>query len=606
MSQDQKQNKPAAVLKEGFKDLKILWFFFRDHKGSVFIVLFWMVISSVLESINLVALYPVINYGLKMPSGKPLVFVEKLIGRFSGDNLFLGSCVLLIILTFIATASKVYYQYVVNQLIMRAVEENQNSIFSKLAGAEYKYYVKSQQGKLIYASTIAPIGISINVFNIVRILNSSLTIFLLALLMTILAWQGVVFIVVLGTGYIFFVRKILNHFVNRFSHLSVHEDEKKNVILNEFINGIKSIKAFHRENVWQEKFSMAVKRSVGYRFKVMFGHVLPDSFLKFIFFIGIGVMGIFIGLGYKGDAMLLLPALGTCAVVAIRLIPYINLLGSDIVSLARYMPDVKVVYDLLAEPMTEHWSGTKTLDSFHDKIYFKDVGFKYESASHYLFEGLSFTIEKGKMTAIVGPSGSGKSTIVNLLLTLYSPSSGAILLDDINIKELSKDTLLHIMGYVSQETFIFNGTINENISFGGVYTDQEIIEAAKLANAHDFILNTEKGYDTIVGDAGMKLSGGQRQRLAIARAMLRRPQILILDEATSSLDNTSERQVQQAINNIANQTTIVIIAHRLSTVQNADKIIVLEKGKIIEQGKHQELLKNGQVYHGLYASQSIS
>jgi ABC-type multidrug transport system fused ATPase/permease subunit len=191
-------------------------------------------------------------------------------------------------------------------------------------------------------------------------------------------------------------------------------------------------------------------------------------------------------------------------------------------------------------------------------------------------------------------------------LRLYEPRQGTIAIDGTAIPEFTLPSYLNAIGYVSQETFIFNGTIRENIVFGNeATTDAEVEAAARLANAHDFILATEQGYATVVGDAGVKLSGGQRQRIAIARAILRKPQIFIFDEATSSLDQVSERMVQDAINKISRHTTVLIIAHRLSTVQNADKIIVLEKGLVVEDGTHKELLERGKTYYQLFSASQV-
>ncbi|MBI4309257.1 MAG: ATP-binding cassette domain-containing protein, partial [Candidatus Omnitrophica bacterium] len=201
-------------------------------------------------------------------------------------------------------------------------------------------------------------------------------------------------------------------------------------------------------------------------------------------------------------------------------------------------------------------------------------------------------------------SGSGKTTVINLLLKLYRPDKGSIKIDGENISEFDNKTYLSRIGYVSQETFIFNTSIKENIRFGMEDCAGPMIEeAAKLANAHDFIMDTPHGYDTVVGDSGIKLSGGQRQRVAIARAMLRKPEIIVFDEATSSLDNISEKKIQKAINNISKHATVMVIAHRLSTVQNADKIIILERGEIREQGTHTELMKNKKLYYDLHMAE---
>jgi len=282
-------------------------------------------------------------------------------------------------------------------------------------------------------------------------------------------------------------------------------------------------------------------------------------------------------------------------------------MGSAVMKLAECIPDMKIVHEVCKEEFRSGADGKRDLGGFNDKINFQDVWFKYDSMNDYLLKGLSFSLEKKKITAIVGLSGSGKTTIINLLLKLYRVDRGVITIDGIDISEFSNKTYLGKIGYVSQEAFIFNNSIKENIKFGMENcTDQMIEEAAKLANAHDFIWGTERGYDTIVGDSGVKLSGGQRQRIAIARAILRKPEIIILDEATSSLDNISEKKIQIAINNISKHTTVLVVAHRLSTVQNADKIIILEKGEIKEQGTHDELLKNKQLYYDLYRSKDSS
>ena len=211
------------------------------------------------------------------------------------------------------------------------------------------------------------------------------------------------------------------------------------------------------------------------------------------------------------------------------------------------------------------------------------------------------------MIALVGQSGSGKSTLADLIARFYDIENGEILIDNNNIKEIALADLRSLMGIVSQESILFNDTILNNIRLGKLdATEQEVMEAAKVANAHDFILETENGYNTNIGDRGNKLSGGQKQRLSIARAILKNPQILILDEATSALDTESEKLVQEALENLMHQRTSLVIAHRLSTIQNADEIIVLDAGKIIERGTHQELTAQNGHYKKLSDLQSFA
>ena len=232
------------------------------------------------------------------------------------------------------------------------------------------------------------------------------------------------------------------------------------------------------------------------------------------------------------------------------------------------------------------------IDMFRKSIEFKNVGFFYENNDSVL-KDVSFSIEKGKMVAIVGPSGAGKSTIADLISRFYDVKSGSILLDGNDLRDISIKTLRKNLGIVTQETILFDETIEFNIAYGKIhYSQDELVKASKAANAYNFINDQPNGFQTIIGEKGLKLSGGQRQRIAIARAILKNPPILILDEATSSLDTNSEREVQTAIDNLMRERTTVVIAHRLSTIKQSDLIIVLEDGKIVERGNHTSLLKN--------------
>lgn len=229
--------------------------------------------------------------------------------------------------------------------------------------------------------------------------------------------------------------------------------------------------------------------------------------------------------------------------------------------------------------------------SFENSIVFEQISFQYIEGRKVL-EQISFEIPKGKTVALVGPSGGGKSTLADLLPRFYDPSEGQIKMDGIDIRNIPLDNLRALMGIVTQESVLFNDTIYNNIAFGTEASSEQVEEAAKIANAHDFIMQSKDGYQSIIGDRGSKLSGGQRQRLSIARAVLRNPPILILDEATSALDNESEKMVQIALTNLMKHRTVLVIAHRLSTIQDADEILVVQNGQIVERGTHETLMQD--------------
>jgi subfamily B ATP-binding cassette protein MsbA len=258
---------------------------------------------------------------------------------------------------------------------------------------------------------------------------------------------------------------------------------------------------------------------------------------------------------------------------------------------------------LLSAPVTiKNISHPVSFNGFQKAIEYRDVGFSYGDKK--VLDHFNLTIEKGKTIALVGQSGAGKTTVANLLPRFWDVNSGAILMDGLDIRHMDIRVLRDQLGIVSQESILFNDTIYNNISFGiENISEKQVIQAAKIANAHRFIVETEAGYQTLVGDRGSKLSGGQRQRISIARAVLKNPSILILDEATSALDTESEAYVQDAIEKLMSNRTAIIIAHRLSTIKNADEIVVMDEGKIVERGRHNELLQQNGVYANLHNMQ---
>ena len=283
----------------------------------------------------------------------------------------------------------------------------------------------------------------------------------------------------------------------------------------------------------------------------------------------------------------------------------IKTLGTVNITIQNSLAAAERVFKVIdSKPDINDKPGAKEIESFSEEIRFDNVSFDYGEKSVPVLKNVSFSISKGSVVALVGSSGAGKSTIADLIPRFYDTTSGSLKIDGEDIREYKLSNLRKMMGIVSQEVILFNDTVKNNISYGQPETKEtDIISAAKSANVMEFIDSLPEGLDTVIGERGIKLSGGQKQRLSIARAIIKNPSVLILDEATSSLDSESEKLVQQAIEQLMKDRTVLVIAHRLSTVKNADEIVVLEKGQVVEMGNHETLIKKGQTYHKLYTNQ---
>ena len=376
------------------------------------------------------------------------------------------------------------------------------------------------------------------------------------------------------------------------------------VVLEEVMSSIKIVKSFTREpyerNRFQEKIETAFERAVDkLKISAFFGpFILGLTFLVSALLIWYGGYQVMQGATTPGElaafflyALIIAGPIGTF----VRLYTQIQ----------EARGAIQRVYEILdTEPIVQNPENPVSLENITGSIQFENVSFGYQDTG--VIHDVSFDVLPGQTVALVGPSGAGKSTIIKLLLRFFDPNSGTIRLDGHDIRTLDRKSFLSQIGLVPQETLLFGGTVRENILYGKLdATEAELEEAAQKANAHEFITNMEKGYDTIVGEKGTKLSGGERQRIAIARAILKDPKILVLDEATSSLDNRSESLIQEALETLMAHRTTFIVAHRLSTIHKADQIIVLDKGCIVETGQHENLMNNKGLYHTLYTMKML-
>ena len=377
------------------------------------------------------------------------------------------------------------------------------------------------------------------------------------------------------------------------------------VVLEEVMSSIKIVKSFTREpyerDRCQEKIETAFERAVDkLKISAFFGpFILGLTFLVSALLIWYGGYQVMQGATTPGElaafflyALIIAGPIGTF----VRLYTQIQ----------EARGAIQRVYEILdTQPIIQNPENPVPLENITGSIQFENVFFGYQDTPQVIHDA-SFDVLPGQTVALVGPSGAGKSTIIKLLFRFFDPNSGVIRLDGHDIRTLDRKSFLSQIALVPQETLLFGGTVRENILYGKLdATESELEEAAQKANAHEFITNMEKGYDTIVGEKGTKLSGGERQRIAIARAILKDPKILVLDEATSSLDNRSEFLIQEALETFMAHRTTFIVAHRLSTIHKADQIIVLDKGGIVETGQHEDLMNHKGLYHTLYTMKML-
>jgi ABC-type multidrug transport system fused ATPase/permease subunit len=296
-----------------------------------------------------------------------------------------------------------------------------------------------------------------------------------------------------------------------------------------------------------------------------------------------------------------IPIFGVFVLALQRLLPSMNAVGRNSLLFMSMLPYGEATYDAMKESYkSETTTGTMPAN-FEKEIFFKGVSLKYEQGGKLALDNISFSFKKNLLTAIVGESGSGKTSMLNLLLKVIDPTSGEILLDGVSLKDVNNNKWYKRIGYVGQEVFMFNGTIRENVLFGMKDgNDTAIYKALEMANAIEFIEKCDRKLDTIIGDNGIKLSGGQRQRIAIARALIRQPDVLVFDEATSAVDNITERCIKDTIRRLHNQITIINVAHRFSTIMDADEIVVLKDGRIVETGDFTELYQEDTYFKKLY------
>jgi len=473
-----------------------------------------------------------------------------------------------------------------------------------LLDVDLDFYAKSKVGDTVNQISNEVGRAAGAIRTVISIFTISLTIIVFVVILISISWQ----LTIVSTGLLLLVTLSNQFFIREAKKLGRILSAKSalySTALLEILIGIRLIKAVANESREYQRLSTLIedREKAEFRSQVYFAAIAPINEISGILAIlGIVTVGkVFFSNQIDSLSTLLL----TYLFLLFRLLPFVGQLNSSRSGLANAFPSAEIIADFLDRQNKPFMmNGLLGYEKIREGIKFTDLTFAYPDHTDLVLDHVNLWIPKGTTLALVGSSGAGKSTLADLLPRFYDPLSGSITLDGKDLREYDLRSLRRSMGIVSQDTFLFNDSVRNNLAYSRDWaTASEVVEAAKRANAYEFIIQLPDGFDTQVGDRGVMLSGGQRQRLAIARALLRDPDILILDEATSALDTVSERLVQQALEELCCDRTTIVIAHRLSTIQKADQIAVLDKGRVVEIGNHQELLEKGGYYTQLYAMQ---
>ncbi len=606
------------------KKLNSLLKYARPYWVNILLNILFNVISNVFSVFSMAMLFPflqvlfkqvkppVIDPGFHVSVNGLLNYFNYKLGVIIDENgaiqalVFLCLCVL--VLFFFKNLSRFAALYFVAPMRHGVIRNIRNNVFNKILALPVSFFTEERKGDIISRCTTDVQEIDWSIMNFIESLFKEPVAILVSL-------GAMIYISPQLTLFVLIILPVTGLIIGRIGRLLKRQSVKGQQLLgdllsllDETISGNRIVKAFRAENYLQNKFGEDNMKYYRLSKSMQRKKDLSSPLSEFLG-ISVVVMVLYYGgkLVLENNQSLQAAAFINFVVIFSQIINPAKSLSAAYYNIQKGMASADRIQHIMdAEIKIIEKEDPKSISTFNQSIEFRNIGFSHTNGKAVL-HNVNLTIQKGKMIALVGPSGAGKSTIADMLPRFYDPVEGAVFLDGNDLRDFKLQDLRSLFGMVTQDAVLFNDTLFNNIAFGlsGI-TEEEVIRAAKVANAHNFIIKKDQGYQTIIGDRGNRLSGGERQRITIARAVLRNPPILILDEATSSLDTESEQLVQEALNNLLKDHTAVVIAHRLSTVQHADEIIVLNQGRIEERGTHAELIKQDGLYRKLVDLQAFA
>jgi len=593
------------------KDYIKLLGFLKNHVKVLVLAFLFMIVATAFNGFQLSLIVPLTD---KILSKSKIIFPDKIPGFFASfidhlnnmDPMTMLKMMPLVVMIMLILKGifNFWYGYLMNDVSQRIMRDIRYQLYQKIQNLSLDYFSKKRSGELIaritYDVQVIENAISYGVTD------------LFCQVLQIIMCVGFAFFIYFKAAFIIFilfplVALPMRQIGRKLRKLSKSSQEKMadiNSLLVETISGVRVVKAFSMEDYETRRFGMRNYDFYKLKMKTIRRNLLTTPITELI----AGMLGVFI-LWWLGARVIngsfSFGVFGLFFASLMSIISPVKKLSNVYIITQQALAASERIYEVLdTQPSVVEKHDATVLSTISQGIDIKNVSFRYDAESDIVLKNINLTIKAGELVAIVGPTGSGKTTLANLIPRFYDPSEGTVLIDGHDLKNVSLKSVRGQIGIVTQETILFNDTVKSNIAYGHLEAPMADIErAANRAFAHQFIMELPQGYYTVIGDRGFRLSGGEKQRIAIARAILKNPPILILDEATSQLDSQSEKYVQDALDDLMQGRTVICIAHRLSTILKADKIVVLEDGKIIGMGRHEELLKSCGLYERLYKMQ---
>ncbi len=599
--------KPYIWLIPVFLIISILHTIFQVFNFVLFIPLLEVLFEPIDKS-QFSTNYPVSDFSLTVTYFKSL-FYHHFYNYLSSSGAFTALkyvCVILIVGNAVANVLRYISAILLAKIRAGVISGMRSRIFESITNLHVGFFTEARKGDIISRVTTDAFLIEATVISSLKVFIKEplLMVGLFYALFSIspsLTWYGLAILPLAG-GVISFIAKRLK----AKARAGQESLGRLSNVLDETIWGIRIIKAFGARQQWLKRFNVEVNNYEKLYLGVTKRFELAGPISEFL---GVTVMAIILLIG--GDLILTenssidAPKFITFLLIFSQILNPLKAFSNSFSNIQRGLAAGERIFEIIDEqPTVRENLNPVPLTEVKTGIRFKNVSFAYEEEK--VLDDISFELEKGKVIALVGPSGAGKSTIADLLPRFFDPTEGSVYINDVDLRQYELHQLRRSIGIVTQESILFNDTVYNNITLGSENVEMEkVVQAATIANAHQFIEQLEAGYHTTIGERGTKLSGGQRQRISIARAIFKNPDILILDEATSALDSASEKLVQEALDQLMKDRTVLVVAHRLSTIQQADEILVLDEGKIIQRGRHEELMRINGLYKKLIDMQSF-